>query len=86
LTAVSRGLLGIAEQKNTEMPEFKHNDKVIYSVPRQLGDSNYYTQTISDEENNKQCIAILSRRSNGTFDKVKVAPTLKDIFRILRKM
>jgi hypothetical protein len=60
------------------MSQFKHNDKMIYSVPKQLGDSNYYTQMISDEENKKHYIAVLSKRSDGTFVKQGFPDFMRD--------
>jgi len=43
-------------------------DHLEYSVPKQIGRSQIYTQTIWDEKNKKGYIALLTKKSDGTFE------------------
>jgi len=40
-----------------------------YSQPKQIAGSKFYSQTIWDEENKKGYIAILTMKSDGTFER-----------------
>ena len=40
-----------------------------YSVPKQIQGSKFYTQTIWDEKNKTGYFAILTKKSNGDFER-----------------
>lgn len=46
----------------------KTMDHLEYSVPKQIGRSQVYTQTIWDEKKKKGYIALLTKKSDGTFE------------------
>jgi len=59
-------------------------NKMEYSEPKQIAGGKFYSQVIWDEKNKKGYIAILTKKSDGTFER-KSDDFIKDAMTKLSK-